>query len=93
MINLGLKSEMFSAYLLERLEILGCPTSLPFLAKDENVVCGFDQGLGELMIACESLADMKELYDKYLHGGATRIHWYRAPDVGFINSIAPEGKT
>ena len=53
------------------------PTSFPFAGPDKVVVCGYDQGLGERLIVCESLQDMQVLYDKYAAGYALTIHWYR----------------
>lgn len=91
MFELGKKSEIFGAELLTPLQIWGRPTAMPPLGLNEDIVCGYDQGLGERMIVCESLDDMQELYDNYARGGALNIHWYKAPEVGFITAVTPPG--
>jgi hypothetical protein len=88
MTELGKKNEIFGADLLIALTFErtpdGRPVSMPSIPNDHKVVCGYDQGLGERMIVCESLEEMQTLYDAYARGGALRIHWYHAPDPGFV---------
>lgn len=84
MIELGNKDKIFGAESLESLEISGRPQSMPSVSSGWKVICGYDQGLGERMIICESLADMQGLYDMYYQGGARDIHWYVGKDPGFI---------
>lgn len=78
--------------------IWGKPTSMPRVGNDEVVICGYDQGLGERLIVCESVQDMQSLYDGYAAGGALQIHWYRGkvakikvftlgPDTGIMGQI------
>jgi len=93
MIELGKKDEIFGAELLQLLQLYGRPSSLPHLSGEEKVICGYDQGLGERIIVCESLEDMQKLYDAYATGGALRIHWYKASDPGFVRVIVPENQT
>ena len=86
MIELGKKNEIFGA---DRLEIInglyGRPTQMPRLpSATHKVICGYDQGLGERMIVCESLEEMQQLYDAYARGSALRINWYIGDDPGFI---------
>ncbi len=82
--ELGKKDEIFGAELLRPVRIDQRPTSMPALKDDEKVICGYDQGLGERMIVCDSIADMQELFDAYSQGGALRIFWYIASDPGFV---------
>lgn len=84
MIELGKKTEIFGADLLKRLSLYGRPTTMPRVPTGHNVICGYDQGLGERMIVCESLEDMQQLYDAYARGGALQINWYSGEDAGFI---------
>jgi len=53
------------------------PNSMPYVASGKVVICGFDQGLGELMLVCESLEDMQYAYDQYAKGMALSIYWYQ----------------
>jgi hypothetical protein len=83
--ELGKKDEIFGAELLRSIQgIHGRPTQMPFLRGDDKVICGYNQGLGERMIVCESLEDMQELFDKYAQGYALQISWYIGPDPGFL---------
>ena len=90
MIELGKKDEIFG---VEKLKPLGeqvgsnRPTEMPRLGPDHKVICGYDQGLGERMIVCESLEEMQQLYDAYAKGGALHIHWYSGSDPEFISGI------
>jgi hypothetical protein len=84
MFELGKRSEIFSAELLEPLSIYGRPSQMPSLPQGHDVICGYDQGLGERMIVCESLEDMQQLYDSYARGYALRIYWYSGEDVGCV---------
>ena len=54
----------------------GRPIKMPVLSTDQTVVCGYNQGLGERLIVCESFDDMQKLYNAYMHGGAITISWY-----------------
>ncbi len=87
MLELGKKDEIFGAELLKPLPLYGQPTSMPRLQQGEKVICGYDQGLGERMIVCDNLEEMQTLYGHYAQGGALRIHWYTAPDPGFITVL------
>src|SRR5438270_12247091 len=92
MYELGKKDEIFGAELLREVQgIYGRPTSMPRLGKGDKVICGYDQGLGERMFVCESLADMQQLYDAYYQGGALQIHWYVGPEPGFITLLVIPG--
>lgn len=57
-------------------------------SNEDPIICGYDQGLGERMIVCETLDDMQQLYDAYARGGAVRIQWYVGPDPGFITVLS-----
>ena len=92
MLELGKKSDVFGVELLQALEIYSRPTSMPIVPSGHEVVCGYDQGLGERMIVCETLEEMQELYDAYARGGALRIYWYSAPDVGFITIVSGDSE-
>ncbi|HSI20570.1 MAG TPA: hypothetical protein VLA04_02600 [Verrucomicrobiae bacterium] len=88
MIELGKKNEIFGADELQPLRgFHGRPTTLPTVPKDHKVICGFNQGLGERIIVCESLEDMQHLYDSYAQGYALSIHWYSGEDPGFVMVI------
>lgn len=92
MYELGKKDQIFGADKLERLDVRyfntrGEPTSFPILQEDTFVVCGYDQGLGERIIICESLEDMQQLYATYARGSALSIKWYTAKDPGFITIL------
>lgn len=97
MIELGKKNEIFGA---ERLKPLGFsqlqtwnrPVVFPLLAAGHKVIAGYDQGLGERMIVCDSLEEMQEVYDNYAKGGALRLQWYAGPDPGFVMVMAPSGQ-
>jgi hypothetical protein len=83
--ELGKKSETFGNDLLKPVNLFKRPTEMPKLGEGERVICGYDQGLGERMIVCDSLADMQTLYDAgIVNGGALRVKWYTAPDPGRI---------
>jgi len=87
--ELGKKDKIFGADKLLPLKIpYGRPTEMPTLGKDEKVICGYDQGLGERIFVCENLEDMQTLYDAYAKGGALRINWYKGEDPGFVTIIA-----
>ena len=91
MFELGKKEECFGTKLLKPLKgqfgqpFYGRPTTFPTLGKNESVICGYDQGLGERLIVCENLADMQQLYDSYAQGWALRINWYTGEDVGGVD--------
>jgi hypothetical protein len=53
------------------------PTNLPYISSGKVIICGFDQGLGEKMLVCESLEDMQYAYDQYARGLALSIYWYQ----------------
>lgn len=61
---------------LKPINFFGRPTALPPLWAWEKLVCGFDNGLGEKKIVCETLEDAQSLYDSYASGLALRIKWY-----------------
>jgi hypothetical protein len=52
------------------------PLEFPSVPRGSRVICGLDQGLGERLFVCNSLADMEQLYDAYARGDALRISWY-----------------
>lgn len=60
----------------KEINMYGRPMELPFLKEWEKLICGFDNGLGEKNIICETLEDAQALYDKYAQGWALRIKWY-----------------
>lgn len=86
--ELGKKSDIFGVEKLVSLRVNGNPTKMPVLEKDEKLICGYDQGLGERIFVCDNLEDMQTLYDSYAKGGALRIHWYKGADPGFITIIS-----
>lgn len=65
MFELGKRSDVFGDQEIAKLRIFGEPSQFPRLPEGHNLICGYDQGLGERMIVCETLEDMKELYQKY----------------------------
>jgi len=71
----------------EMFPLTGRPTRKPTLPEGWDVVAGYNQGLGERLIVCESLEDMQTLYDAYARGGAIALDWYAAFDVGFVTVI------
>jgi hypothetical protein len=92
MIELGKKDKIAGVDLLRRI-VAGVdfkrtadysPSGLPHLGPDEKVIAGYNQGVGERMIVCESLADMQEIYANYAQGGAIELNWYIGPDPGFV---------
>jgi hypothetical protein len=95
MVELGMKSEIFGAELLVPITLgfgqkdiaTGRPIRMPEVPQGHKVICGFDQGLGERMIVCESLDEMQQLWDAYAKGFALHIHWYHGEDPGFITII------
>lgn len=96
MIELGKKDEIFGTELLIHLktyqvssDFSGRPDKMPYLdeKKQERVIAGYDQGLGERMLVCETLEDMQMLYDKYTAGWAITLNWYKGEDPGFISII------
>lgn len=92
MFELGMKSQAFGTDLLRqlrahfevRVDSRGRPSEMPLLKGEEMVIAGYDQGLGERLIVCESLEDMQELWDNYAQGYALKLHWYAGEDPGFI---------
>jgi hypothetical protein len=92
MFELGKRSEIFGAELLKPLSIgYGRPSQMPSLPQGHDVICGYDQGLGERMFVCESLEDMQQLYDSYARGYALYIYWYSGEDVGFVQVLGAGG--
>jgi hypothetical protein len=88
-VELGKKDEIFGADKLKPIALPpGRPETMPRIQPEEQVICGYDQGLGERMIVCESLEDMQTLYDAYARGGALGIQWYTGEDPGFITVVA-----
>ena len=65
----------------------GRPNQMPRIPEGWSVIAGYDQGLGERMILCTTLADMQDLYDAYDDGGALRLKWYAGFDVGFVTAF------
>lgn len=82
--ELGKKNNVLGVDQLIRLDISGRPKQVPILTGHYQVICGYDQGLGERLFVCESLEDMQELYDACARGGALQINWYTGEDPGFI---------
>lgn len=82
MIELGKRDEIFGV--LEPIKISGCPSKLPLLKEDEQLICGYDQGLGERLFVCETIEDALYLYNAYANGEALQISWYKGKDPGFI---------
>lgn len=72
--------------------IEGRPTRMPITTRDELVICGFDQGLGEKLLVCESLEDMQELFDKFNQGYALRIAWYRGELTSTVIWVRPSSE-
>ncbi len=98
MIELGKRGEIFGEELLRDLDPLesrrcfsdyssGRPTAFPRLQEGDSLICGYDQGLGERLIVCESLEEMQQLYEAYAAGWALHIKWYTGEDVGFVAMI------
>jgi hypothetical protein len=86
--ELGKKHEIFGAHLLRPLNIgYQRPTQMPALNEGDAVIAGYDQGLGERMIVCDTLEDMQQLFDAYARGGALTLTWYLGNDPGFITVL------
>ena len=94
MIELGEKDNLFGDDQLEPYAGFRSqrPMQMPSFDDDKKLICGYDQGLGERMIVCEGIEDAQELYDAYARGGALHIHWYTAPDPGFI-AVVPQSES
>jgi hypothetical protein len=94
MIELGKKNECFGVddpglfqplTTGERLRMgVSRPVALPNLPEGWDLICGYDQGLGERLLVCESLEDAQRLYDAYARGGALGLTWYKGLDAGFV---------
>lgn len=84
--ELGKKGDLSGVELLEPIQS-GKLQTWPQLKKGFDLVCGYDQGLGERMIVCENMDDVKILNDGYSKGNALSIKWYQGPDTGFIHVI------
>ncbi|OGM20795.1 hypothetical protein A2714_05135 [Candidatus Woesebacteria bacterium RIFCSPHIGHO2_01_FULL_38_9] len=97
MYELGKRGEIFGADRLQNMRTgtdipvdhRGKPTAMPSLKDTEFVIAGYDQGLGERIIVCESLEDMQELHSAYALGGALNLRWYKGEDPGFVTLIPP----
>lgn len=97
MIELGKKDEIFGAELLIPIQSYqissnycsGRPDKMPYLdeKKQEKVIAGYDQGLGERMIVCDTIEEMQQLHDNYAAGWALTLKWYKGEDPGFITMI------
>ena len=85
--ELGKRAEVFGAENLRSLKYstddVGRPTFIQPLIGDEEIICGYDQGLGERMFVCDTLKDMQELFDAYAIGGAINIRWYAVKTEDF----------
>ena len=55
-----------------------CPTMIPSLYKRESaIIAGINQGIGEILILCESIEEMQYLYNElYLRGRVFSLRWY-----------------
>ena len=88
MTQLGMKDKIRGTELLEPLENEGRPESWRYILKPgHKVICGYDRGGGELLIACDNLVEMQQLYDAYARGAAVRIQWYSVPELKFVYFI------
>lgn len=51
----------------------------PSLGENERLLCSYDQwGMGfEILILCENVEDMQQLWDKYARGAAMGVDWFK----------------
>ena len=63
------------------------PTQMPILAEGQVCICGYDQGLGEMMLLCKSLDDMQKAWDAYAQGWALIIKFYRGKQTRRFSSV------
>jgi hypothetical protein len=104
MYQLGTKDKVIGSMIVDLqplTDIWKRPTLMPHLSEEQVLVCTYDQGIRVLVIVCESLRDMQEVYDNYATGGALNLQWFRgklteATDLsiaiaeGIINRLAPK---
>ena len=81
MIRLGIKTPAHQLGLtpitaVYGIPLSGRPTEVPRIPEGQAVICGYDQGLGEQLFACESLGEMQGLFDAHAAGGSLTITWY-----------------
>lgn len=62
----------------------GRPAKMPELNRGEVIICGLDDGLGEVLYACYTLEGMKDCAEMYLCGNMRVINWY----VGNLDAAA-----
>ena len=103
--KLGLKEDILGHQVMELAplsRIWDRPTQFPYVPANKKVLCGYDQGLGENLIVCDTLSDMQELYDLYAAGHALRLSWYEGvvftinvielkPDRSVAHAIIKQG--
>jgi len=88
--ELGKKEDVFG---IVRLSLVQCnpdraPDKTPEIPEGHSVICGYNQGLGERLIVCETLEDMKQIWGMYAKGFAVAIAWYSGPDPGYLYTPA-----
>lgn len=88
MIELGMKQQVVGVSDWLTLRIRGNPKKMPDIPKGYELVCGLDQGAGEKMIICETLAQMEALYHEYITGHAVHISWYQKPAAAETATVA-----
>jgi hypothetical protein len=81
---LGKETEYFGMEKLRPLGIYGEPTVYPTLPKDHKVIAKYDQSVYVLIIVCENIQDMQEVYQSYYLRGAVRLSWFSGEDPGFL---------
>lgn len=83
MIELEDKRRCFGADELEEFCVPERPNAMPMLKEDECVICAFEQDGEERMFHCESLEDMRLLFDSAAGGRKHRITFYIGKDLGY----------
>jgi len=85
--ELGKKDDIFNVDLLEEVKIFGKPKKYPKIPQNHKIICGFDQGLGEILYVCDTIGDMQDIYEHYAKGFALNIYWYHGEDPGFMYAV------
>lgn len=84
MITLGKKTEIYEATFHPIFNVKKGEKTMPKIPEGHVLVCGADQGLGEVMYICRSVEDINYLIERCNMGYALMLKWYSSGDTGYV---------
>jgi len=84
MFHLCKKQEILGKDCLKRFYISSFPEKRPKIDEKHQIICGIVEKDDELLIVCETLRDIQDLYKKYIKKTISEISWYYSEDPGFV---------